>query len=142
MRLGGLFCHTVGYATIYIRYFKTLYTIVRDVGYQINVLNIELTIFLSFGKDLTEQLYLCIIEVLSRLIRRVPVSCFHEHERRRRQLLEGPGEVSHEAAIEKAHAEYRKYQQKTLSPVEEAYLQSLKDTAKKVGRRNRREAGR
>ena len=52
-----------------------------------------------------------------------------------RELLKGPGEVSHEAAIEKAHAEYRKYQQKTLSPVEEAYLQSLKDTAKKVGKR-------
>ena len=50
-----------------------------------------------------------------------------------RELLKGPGEVSHEAALEKAHAEYRKYQQKTLSPVEEAYLQSLKDTAKKVG---------
>ena len=52
-----------------------------------------------------------------------------------RELLKGPGEVSHEAAIEKAHAEYRKYQQKTLSPVEEAYLQSLQDTAKKVGKR-------
>ena len=49
-----------------------------------------------------------------------------------RELLKGPGEVSHEAAIEKAHAEYRKYQQKTLSPVEEAYLQSLKDTAKAI----------
>ncbi len=43
---------------------------------------------------------------------------------------------------EKAHAEYRKYQQKTLSPVEEAYLQSLKAVANKVGKRNRREAGR
>ena len=52
-----------------------------------------------------------------------------------RELLKGPGEVSHEAAIEKAHTEYRKYQQKTLSPVEEAYLQSLKDTAKKIGKR-------
>jgi hypothetical protein len=49
-----------------------------------------------------------------------------------RELLKGPGEVSHEAAIEKAHAEYRKFQQKTLSPVEEAYLQSLKDAAKAI----------
>ena len=49
-----------------------------------------------------------------------------------RELLEGPGEVSHEAAIEKAHAEYRKYQQKTLSPVEEAYLQSLTAAAKAI----------
>ncbi len=49
-----------------------------------------------------------------------------------RKLLEGAGQVSHEAAIEKAHGEYRKYQQKTLTPVEEAYLASLKTTEKIV----------
>ena len=49
-----------------------------------------------------------------------------------RQLLEGPGSVSHDAAMEKAHAEYRKYQQKTLSPVEEAYFDSLKAVAKAI----------
>ena len=39
-----------------------------------------------------------------------------------RQLLTDAGSVSHAAAIEKAHSEYRKYQQKTLTPVEKAYL--------------------
>ena len=55
-----------------------------------------------------------------------------------RKLLKDAGSVSHAAAIEKAHSEYRKYQQKTLSPVEEAYLQSLKDTTKKVSKRRGR----
>lgn len=49
-----------------------------------------------------------------------------------RQLLKDAGSVSHAAAIEKAHEEYRKYQQKTLTPVEEAYLQSLKAAEKEV----------
>lgn len=49
-----------------------------------------------------------------------------------RQLLSDAGTVSHAAAIEKAHEEYRKYQQKTLTPVEEAYLQSLKAAEKEV----------
>lgn len=49
-----------------------------------------------------------------------------------RQLLSDAGSVSHAAAIEKAHEEYRKYQQKTLTPVEEAYLQSLKAAEKEV----------
>lgn len=49
-----------------------------------------------------------------------------------RQLLTDAGSVSHAAAIEKAHSEYRKYQQKTLTPVEEAYLQSLRAAEKEV----------
>ena len=49
-----------------------------------------------------------------------------------RALLTDAGSVSHAAAIEKAHSEYREYQQKTLSPVEEAYLQSLKAAEKEV----------
>lgn len=49
-----------------------------------------------------------------------------------RQLLSDAGSVSHAAAIEKAHEEYRKYQQKILTPVEEAYLQSLKAAEKEV----------
>ena len=49
-----------------------------------------------------------------------------------RQLLADAGSVSHAAAIEKARGEYRKYQQKTLTPVEEAYLQSLKAAEKEV----------
>jgi len=42
------------------------------------------------------------------------------------KLLQGAGSVSHETAIEKATAEYKKYQQKTLSEVEIKYLESLK----------------
>jgi len=49
-----------------------------------------------------------------------------------RQLLTDAGKVSHAAAIEKAHNEYRKYQQKTLTPVEKAYLKSLKAAEKEV----------
>ncbi|MBR4198794.1 MAG: virulence RhuM family protein [Bacteroidales bacterium] len=49
-----------------------------------------------------------------------------------RPLLEGAGSVSHAQAVEKATAEYRKYQNNTLSPVEEAYLETLKETAKLV----------
>lgn len=36
------------------------------------------------------------------------------------------GNVSHKQAEEKATTEYRKYQEKTLSPVEKAYLDSIK----------------
>ena len=43
-----------------------------------------------------------------------------------RELLDGPGKVSHAQAMEKARSEFRKYQQKTLTPVEKAYLNSLK----------------
>ena len=49
-----------------------------------------------------------------------------------RKLLSDAGSISHAAAIEKAHSEYRKYQQKTLTPVEEAYLQSLRAAEKEV----------
>lgn len=41
-------------------------------------------------------------------------------------VLQGAGTVSHAQALEKAEREYRKYQAKTLSPVEEAYLESIK----------------
>ena len=54
-----------------------------------------------------------------------------------RQLLSGAGNVSHQQAMEKATAEYRKYQAQTLSPVEEAYLETIKGletTAKKKSR--------
>lgn len=42
------------------------------------------------------------------------------------QLLQGNGSVSHDKAVEKATSEYKKYQQKTLSDVEEAFLDSIK----------------
>ena len=49
-------------------------------------------------------------------------------------VLESAGTVSHAQALEKAKAEYQKYQVQNLSPVEEAYLQNIKQiekTAKK-----------
>lgn len=49
-----------------------------------------------------------------------------------RKLLEGAGTVSHKQALEKARAEYRKYQEKTLTPVEEEYLKTLKALEKDV----------
>jgi len=42
------------------------------------------------------------------------------------KLLQGAGSVSHEIAFEKASAEYKKYQQRTLSEAENNYLESLK----------------
>lgn len=55
-------------------------------------------------------------------------------------VLIGAGKVSHAQAMEKAKAEYRKYQVQNLSPVEEAYLdsiRSLEQTAKKKEREAR-----
>lgn len=52
------------------------------------------------------------------------------------KLLEGAGTVSHTQALNKAKEEYQKYQVQNLSPVEEAYLQSIKqierETKKKL----------
>ena len=48
------------------------------------------------------------------------------------KVLEGSGTVSHAKAIEKAKSEYKKYQAKTLSPVEKAYLQTIKSLEKQA----------
>ncbi len=47
-------------------------------------------------------------------------------------LLTGAGKVSHTQAIEKAKQEYQKYIVQNLSPVEEAYLQTIKEVERKV----------
>ena len=47
----------------------------------------------------------------------------------KRPLLEGAGSVSHAQAIEKAIAEYRKWQTNTLSPVEQEYMRTIKAIA-------------
>lgn len=49
------------------------------------------------------------------------------------KLLLGAGSINHEVAIEKATAEYKKYQQKTLSEAEKNYLESLKALESKTG---------
>ncbi|MBQ9476858.1 MAG: virulence RhuM family protein [Bacteroidales bacterium] len=48
------------------------------------------------------------------------------------KLLPDAGSISHQQAIDKAEKEYRKYQIKTLSPVEEAYLKTLKQLEKEA----------
>jgi hypothetical protein len=50
-------------------------------------------------------------------------------------VLDSPGSVSHEQAIEKAEFEYKKYRRKAtdeLTPVEQAYLENLKNAQKKI----------
>lgn len=47
-----------------------------------------------------------------------------------RKLLTGSGKVSHDQAVKKAKSEYRKYQEKTISPVEEAYIETIRDVSK------------
>lgn len=49
-----------------------------------------------------------------------------------RQVLQGAGKISHQQAMKKAETEYKKYQLNTLSPVEKAYLESIKSTEKEV----------
>lgn len=48
------------------------------------------------------------------------------------KVLEDSGKISHKQAIDKAIAEYRKYQVKTLSPVEEDYLRTVKALGQKA----------
>ena len=45
------------------------------------------------------------------------------------KLLDNAGSVSHQQAVDKATEEYRKWQENTLSPVEEAYLETIKALA-------------
>ena len=52
-------------------------------------------------------------------------------------LLVGAGTVSHEEAMDKALSEYRKFQVKTLTPVEQAYLESIKKIERKVKKKDK-----
>lgn len=54
-----------------------------------------------------------------------------------RKLLEGSGTVSHAKAIEKATAEYRKYQVQTIAPVEQAYLDTIKALEKDAKKKSK-----
>jgi len=55
-----------------------------------------------------------------------------------RKLLEGSGKISHQQALDKAHGEYKKYQQKTLSEVEKAYLDGINQLEKEVKQRSKK----
>ena len=46
------------------------------------------------------------------------------------QVLVGAGKVSHKQAIDKANREYQRFLVQNLSPVEEAYLQTIKEVEK------------
>jgi len=54
------------------------------------------------------------------------------------KVLIGAGTVSHEQAIEKAKSEYKKYQVKTISPVEKEYLKALKEINSKIEKKDKR----
>lgn len=54
-----------------------------------------------------------------------------------RQLLQNNGTVSHKQVVEKAKNEYRKYQEKTIAPVEQAYLESIKTLEKEAKKKSR-----
>jgi len=54
------------------------------------------------------------------------------------KILLNAGAVSHKKALEKAEKEYRKYQIKTLAPVERAYLETIKTAQKKVDKKVRK----
>jgi len=54
-----------------------------------------------------------------------------------RKLLQDAGKISHNQAEEKAKAEFRKYQNKTLSEVEKAYLASLKQIEQQVKKKGK-----
>lgn len=53
-----------------------------------------------------------------------------------RKLLTGSGSISHAKAIEKATAEYRKYQAQTIAPVEQAYLDTIKALEKEAKKKS------
>lgn len=55
------------------------------------------------------------------------------------KILVGSGTISHQKAIEKAKEEYRKYQVKTISPVEKEYLESLKKISNQIEEKIKKE---
>lgn len=55
-----------------------------------------------------------------------------------RKLLQGTGTVSHTKAIEKAKQEYRKYQKKTIAPVEQEYIDTINSLEKEAKKQIRK----
>lgn len=51
-----------------------------------------------------------------------------------RKLFAGSGKISHDEAMKKAKTEYKKYQEITISPVEHAYMETIKDAGKSAKR--------
>ena len=55
-----------------------------------------------------------------------------------RKLLAGSGKISHDEAMKKAKEEYKKYQAITISPVEQAYMETIKDAGKSAKKGTRK----
>ena len=55
------------------------------------------------------------------------------------QVLIGAGKVSHKQAMDKASQEYQRFLVQTLSPVEEAYLQTIKEVEKTAKKKAKEE---
>lgn len=55
-----------------------------------------------------------------------------------RKLLKGSGKVSHDQAMKKAKEEYRKYQEVTISPIEQAYMDTILNADKKAQKGTRK----
>ncbi len=51
------------------------------------------------------------------------------------KLLTDASSISHQQAMEKAKAEYKKYQVKTISPVEQVYMDTIKSLEKKANQK-------
>ena len=54
------------------------------------------------------------------------------------KLLIESGTISHDKAIKKAKSEYKKYQVKTISPVEQEYLDALKELNNKIKKNDKK----
>jgi hypothetical protein len=55
-----------------------------------------------------------------------------------RKLLTSAGKVSHDQAMKKAKEEYRKYQEITITPVEQAYLDTIKEAGESAKKGTRK----
>ena len=51
------------------------------------------------------------------------------------KVLQNAGRIKHSEAMKKVDAEYKKYQRKTITPVEAAYLESLKKIEKDLSKK-------
>lgn len=54
------------------------------------------------------------------------------------KMLIGAVSISHDEAVEKAKSEYKKYQVKTISPVEKEYLKALKEINSKIEKKDKK----
>lgn len=54
------------------------------------------------------------------------------------KVLKDSGEVSHKMAMDKVDAEYKKYQVKTLTPVEKSYLDTINNAQKKLAKKGKK----